>query len=150
MFLTMAKVVNKRFAEGKGEYAQVIKTIDQHGKCPFCPANFKYHKKPILKKYQSWILTENSWPYSNTDKHFIIISAQHKEQFSDLTSEDFLAVKYLANWAIKKFGIKGGALTIRFGDTNYTGATVCHLHFHLISPKLDKNGLSKTVTFPIG
>ena len=52
---------------------------------------------------------------------------------------------------IKKYKIKGGGLTLRFGEQNYTGATVLHLHFHLIVPKLKpKSKLAKIVNFPIG
>jgi len=146
----MKKVVNKTYAKGKGEYEKVISSIEEKGKCPFCPKNFKYHKEPILKKENNWILTKNSWPYENAEHHFIIIGEKHKEDFSELTEIDLNSVKKLANWAIKKFKIKGGALTIRFGDTDHTGATVCHLHFHLISPKINKNGKAQTVYFPIG
>ncbi len=143
-------VVNERYSKGKGDYEQVIKTIATRGQCPFCPDNFKYHKKPILKTYQGWLITENSWPYKNTDKHFVIISLKHKELFSDLAAADFRAVSHLTNWAIKKFNIRGGALALRFGDTNCTGATVCHLHFQLIYPKRDRGGMAQTVNFPIG
>ena len=96
------------------------------------------------------MLTENSWPYPNTTHHFLIICDKHKEKFADLKLDDFAAVRYLVNWAGKKFSIKGGGLVIRFGDTNYTGATVCHLHFHLIVPELNKEGVAITVPFPIG
>ncbi len=144
------KVVNKRFAKGKGEYENVILSIEEKGKCPFCPNNFKYHKEPILKKEKGWLITKNSWPYKNSEYHFIIIGEKHKENFYELTNLDLITVKELVNWAIRKFKIKGGALSIRFGDTDHTGATVCHLHFHLISPKLDIIGKSKTVYFPIG
>ena len=74
----------------------------------------------------------------------------HKEQFAELTIDDFKTLKYLVNWANKNLNIKGGGLALRFGDTNYTGATVYHLHFHLIVPKLDRKKLSKPVYFPIG
>jgi ATP adenylyltransferase len=146
----MKKVVNKRFAVGKGEYENVIDSIEKTGLCPFCPENFKYHKKKLIEECGNWFLTENSWPYKNTKYHFIIISKKHKENFSDLSKKDFEDVKELVNFAIKKFDIKGGALSLRFGDTDYTGATVCHLHFHIISPELDENSKSKTVYFPIG
>lgn len=145
----MKKVVNKTYAKGKGEYENVISSIEKKGKCPFCPDNFKYHKEPILQKKNGWILTKNSWPYKNAEHHFIIIGEKHKEDFSELKESDFKSVKELTNWAIKKYKIKGGALTVRFGDTDHTGATVCHLHFHLISPKLIK-GKAKAVYFPIG
>jgi diadenosine tetraphosphate (Ap4A) HIT family hydrolase len=68
-----------------------------------------------------------------------------------LTLEDFGAVRILANWAIKNLKIKGGALTLRFGDQAYTGATVEHLHFHIIYPEFDeKTKTAKVVNFPIG
>ena len=146
----MKKVVNKTFAKRNTEYAQVISSIEKKGKCPFCPDNFKYHKEPVLKDGGDWLITKNSWPYENTKYHFIIISKKHKENFNNLKNSDFESVKKLVNWAIKKFKIKGGGLVIRFGDTDHTGATVCHLHFHLISPELSKDKKAKTVWFPIG
>ncbi len=143
------KIVDKRFAKKK-EYLKTLETIETEGKRPFCPDNFKYHKKAILKEINGWFITENNYPYKNAKYHFIIIGKKHKEYFSELTIQDLSAVKKLVDWTTKKFNIKGGALTIRFGDTKLTGSTVCHLHFHLISPKIKKDGLGKTVIFPIG
>jgi diadenosine tetraphosphate (Ap4A) HIT family hydrolase len=147
---TSKKVVNKRFALGKGEYENVINDIEMKGKCPFCPDNFKYHKNPILKKTGSWFITENSWPYKNTEYHFLIINTNHKENFKELTVKDWNSIKEITDWAINKYKLKGGALALRFGETEYTGATVCHIHAHLIYPKLDKNKKTKTVYFPVG
>lgn len=142
------KFVNPRFAR-KGEYKEVIAVIIKEGKCPFCPENFKYHKNPILKKTKNWLITRSSWPYKNTREHLIIIGKKHKTNFKELTIADFKEVMSLANWANKKFKIAGGGLTLRFGDTNYTGSSVAHLHFHLITPKM-KNRKSIPVNFPIG
>lgn len=142
------KFVNSRFAR-KGEYEKVIKAIIAAGHCPFCPENFRYHKNPILRKTKNWFITLSSWPYENSRLHFLILSKKHKEKFEELTLEDFKEIKSLAAWANKKYKIKGGGLTLRFGDTNHTGSTVAHLHFHLIAPKL-KNGKSLPVYFPIG
>lgn len=144
------KFVNLKNAKSK-EYKKVIAEISTTGKCPFCPENFKYHKKPIYKRKNNWFLTNNSWPYKNTENHLIILGDVHKENFAELTKKDFESVTFLVNWAIEKWKIKGGALTIRFGDTDYTGATVSHLHFHIISPKIDKKTKhAKVVNFPIG
>ena len=134
-----------------GEYKRVIEEIAKTGKCPFCKDNLKYHRKPIVKRSGEWFLTGGTWPYKNTRCHLIILGEKHRENFSELTKKDFEAVFYLAKWAIKKYKIKGGALATRFGDTNYTGASVSHLHFHLISPQINKKtGHSKTVNFPVG
>ena len=135
----------------KGEYKEVIEKIAKTGKCPFCRENFKYHKKPIFKRKRDWFLTEVSWPYKNAKCHLMILGEKHRENLSELKKEDFAAVSYLANWAIKKYKIKGGALAIRFGNTNFTGASVAHLHFHLISPEINKKTKrAKIVNFPIG
>jgi len=142
-------VVNDKFARSE-EYRKVITAIKSENKCPFCPENFKYHKKPILKKSGEWILTENSFSYKDARFRFLIIGLKHKENFSELTMNDLRSVRYLTNWVIRKFKIRGGAIAVRFGDSNLTGSTVCHLHFHLISPKKKRNGAVKTVNFPIG
>jgi ATP adenylyltransferase len=144
------KFVNIKNAR-RGEYRKVIEKIAKTGKCPFCKENFKYHKKPIFKQSGGWFLTEVSWPYKNTSRHLMIIGEKHRENFSELTKKDLAAVGFLVNWAIKKYKIKGGALAMRFGDTDYTGASVAHLHFHIISPKINKKtGRAKIVNFPIG
>ena len=145
----MKKVVDLKYAKSKN-YKKTLETIEKTAKCPFCKENFKYHKKKILKTYKNWFITESSWPYENAKFHFLIISEKHKEEFSDLKTSDFKIVSDLVNWAIKKYKIKGGALTLRFGDTQWTGATVCHLHFHFIVPELDKSRNAKVVNFPIG
>jgi len=135
----------------KGEYKKVIEEIAKTGKCPFCKENFKYHKKPIYKRKGGWFLTNNTWPYKNARCHLIIIADEHKEEFTELTKSDFESVAYLTNWAIKEWKIKGGGLAMRFGNTNFTGASVGHIHFHIISPKLDKKTKrGKLVSFPIG
>lgn len=145
----MKRVVNIKYAKGKGEYEEVIRSIENEGKCPFCPENFKYHKKKVLRKKGNWFVTDNTWPYKNARIHLLIIGVKHKEKFEELTIDDFKDVSSLTRWAIKKFNIKGGALTFRFGDTEYTGATVCHSHFHIITPTRTK-GVTNFVTFPIG
>ena len=138
------KFVNTNNAR-EGEYKRVIKEIAKTGKCPFCPENFKYHKKPIYKKKNGWFLTNNSWPYKGAKNHLLILGDKHKENISELTAKDLESVLFLASFAVEKWKIKGGAIAMRFGDSNYTGASVSHIHFHIICPK--KNG---SVNFPIG
>lgn len=144
------KVVDPTYAKST-EYQKVISEIANAEHCPFCPEHFLYHKKPILNESGNWLITESSWPYTNAASHFLIIGKTHKEHFSELSLEDFAAVKELATWAIDTYHILGGGLTLRFGATEFTGATVCHLHFHLLSPELDpQTNRGKTITFPIG
>jgi|SRR3989344_257627 len=144
------KFVNIKNARS-GEYKNIIEKIAGTGKCPFCKENFTYHKKPVYKKSDKWFLTNNSWPYKNTAHHLIILGDEHKENFSELTKKDLASIGFLTNWAIKNWKIKGGALSMRFGDTDYTGASVSHIHFHIISPKVSsKTKRAISVNFPIG
>lgn len=142
------KLVDNRYAKS-GMYKKVIDEIASQKVCPFCPETFKWHTKPILKRLGGWLITENFSPYKNARYHFILVGKEHKEKISELTSTDWKAISSLISWAVKKYKIKGGGVTLRFGDSLYTGATVRHLHLHLISPEVT-NGKAKPVYFPIG
>lgn len=144
------KVVDTRYAKSE-DYKEILNAIEKTAKCPFCKENFKYHRKKILRSEKGWVITESSWPYKNTRFHFLIIPEEHRESFEELNSADFAALSELVKWAIKKYKLKGGGLALRFGDSLYTGATVCHLHFHLMVPMTDKKRKSaKVVYFGIG
>lgn len=144
------KVVDTRYAKSS-EYRRIINEIADKGRCPFCPENFIYHKNPILQRSGDWFITQNSWPYANTLHHFVIISSIHKERLAELTVRDLASILKLMKWAEREFDIPGGGFALRFGETAYTGATVCHLHAHLIVPlKNRKNQRAQTVLFPIG
>ncbi len=147
----MAKTfVHKQFAKTK-DYKRTLEQIEKAGQCPFCPENFKYHKKPILKRARGWLATENSWPYKGARVHCLLIVERHCEHFEDLTLQDFKVVGSLVRWLIKKYKISGGGLALRFGNPAFTGASVGHLHFQLIQPARNKRtGRVNTVNFPIG
>ncbi len=147
------RIIDPRYAKSE-EYSQVLRDIVKDGKCPFCFENFaefSRSKHTPMKETAGWYLVRNSWPYPNTEHHLLIIPKRHCEELSDLTSSDMVQILELAEYARNYFSIKGGAMTVRFGDSLYTGATVVHLHFHLIVPEIDgEAGKAKTVQFPIG
>ena len=68
-----------------------------------------------------------------------------------MTAREMEALLDLARHVVCQYHIRGGALAMRFGDTRLTGATVVHMHAHLIVPKLcPKKGRALVVEFPIG
>ena len=143
-----AAPVDSRNARTK-RYKKVLSDITKAKVCPFCPESFKWHTKPILSRNGSWLITENFQPYPNAKYHFLLVGKEHKETLAELTTKDLESLIKLTNWATREFDIKGGGLTIRFGDTLYTGATVRHLHAHYIVPQVE-NGQISPVYFPIG
>ncbi len=140
------KIVDARFAKSK-MYSKVLHEAIGEKVCPLC--DMKWHTNPILKRSGGWMITENFQPYKNARHHFVIISKKHRENFLELTSSDWEAIRTLTAWTLRKFKIRGGGLAMRFGDTAHTGATVLHLHAHLIVPKI-RNGKAKPVWFPFG
>lgn len=142
-----ASQVDPRYAKTE-QYRQDMEGIVSEGVCPLCPP-LKWHIKPILQDDGRWFITENSHPYPETQHHLLIISRRHIELLSDLATEDLKSILDLSNWATNELGIRGGGLTMRFGETLFTGATVKHLHAHLIVPKVDGDSASP-VYFPIG
>ncbi len=144
----MKPLVDPRFAKGK-MYSKVIAEINEAKVCPFCPKNFKWHTNPILRREKSWLITKSFNSYKNAKHHFIILCKSHKERFQELTQGDWKQISSLINWAIRTFKLPGGGVAMRFGDTKYTGATVVHLHLHLIIPRI-RNNKALPVYFPFG
>lgn len=115
-----------------------MEDIQGAGVCPFCTENLhKYHKKSIIKQGDFWLLTENQWPYENTRRHLLAIARQHVEMLAQLPKGSGDELVELFAWASKQFAIKAGGLAMRFGSMESTGATVSHLHAHLIEPLPD-------------
>ena len=124
--------------EDNGAYRALIDQIIKDKVCPFCPENLlRYHKKPILNDGIYWILTENISPYKAAKHQLLVIHKKHIETMASITSEAWTELLELTQSEVKKRGIEGGTFYMRFGDTNYTGASVTYLHANLVSPDRD-------------
>lgn len=117
------------------DYARgVMKQIEKDGVCPFCMEHFlKYHTKPILSKGRYWVFTENFDPYAGSKHHLFAVYKTHAVSLDeipgDAAAELFKGFSKLA----KKRKIRGATMFMRYGDTDYTGGTIDHLHAHLVS-----------------
>ncbi len=116
-------------------YEKVIDRIEKEGVCPFCPEHLSnYHKNPIIAENFSWIATENMYPYDGAKFHFLFIHKKHVSTIEELSAKGWADLQELISTIIKEFNIDGGSVFVRFGNSN-TGATVTHLHFHLVVSK---------------
>ena len=113
---------------------KVLQRIIADKVCPFCEEHFlKYHTKPIIKKGKYWILTENFDPYEGTKHHLLAVSRIHTQAFDAMPQAAWPELFRLFDTELKRRKISGGTMFMRFGDTNYTGGTVEHLHAQLLS-----------------
>ena len=130
---------------------ELMKKIKADGVCPFCWENFeKYHSKPILKKGNWWLITENAFPYSGTDVHLLLVYRYHITTISKITPQASTELFMFLSWAEKNFNIKGGGFFIRFGETKRTGSSVEHLHAQLVQGNSQKSGLANPIKVKLG
>lgn len=133
-----------------GSYKKILEQIQKDNVCPFCTEYLKqYHKNPILKETDSWILTTNMYPYENAKHHFLLVLKNHKTDTKDLSSQEWQNLHEQVTWIIDSYKIPGGTLIMRSGNTAHTGATVTHLHAQFISPDY-KNPERKPVLARVG
>lgn len=118
----------------RGDYAKTLKGILAAGFCPFCEEHiFKYHTRPLLFKNRSWIVTENAWPYEGTKKHLLLITRKHVESIASLSPAAWNDLQTAYKKTIRLLNLRGATLMLRSGDTARTGASVGHLHAHIIA-----------------
>lgn len=142
--------VNTQFVSREAYRNQLDKII-AHGVCPLCAEHLPtYHTGPILLENKSWTITPNDFPYANTERQILFILRRHEEEMSNLTAKEWADLQAAVNWTIKKFAIPGGALTMRFGASTLSGASIHHLHAHIIVPQTNEDGSPKLVTFKVG
>ncbi len=113
----------------RGDYAQALAKIEADGVCPFCEAHLpKHHKKPILFRNAHWIVTENAWPYDGTRHQFVLIFREHIESAEELPPGAWDALGAAYRQLVAEYRLEGATLLLRTGMTDFTGASVAHLH----------------------
>jgi ATP adenylyltransferase len=110
----------------------------EKGHCTFCLEHLgTYHDAPIEREGEFWVVSKNDYPYSHARVHMLIIHKRHIEHDDELTDEEWTELRAMKRWISSEYKIPGGALFMRFGDENYSGGTLPHLHAHIVVPDLD-------------
>lgn len=125
-------VENSKVIERSG-YTQTLEEIIAGGFCPFCEEHlFKHHQRPLLFKSRHWLVTENSWPYKGSRHHILFIVRKHIERTEDLSPAVWSDLQKVYRSLVTQYRLKGATLMMRSGNTRFTGASVSHLHAHLV------------------
>lgn len=128
----------------EGEQVAVMEQMLAEDHCPFCEENLlKYHKKEILQNGTHWLVTWNQWPYANTKMHFLFILKKHGEVLADLSPDAGRELVEMSQWLEREFKIEGGGIVLRFGDTEFSGGTIPHIHAQLLVPDIDAEGFEE-------
>jgi diadenosine tetraphosphate (Ap4A) HIT family hydrolase len=132
---------------------KVMEEIEKNNHCPFCLENLpKYHKNPIIKEGEFWLLTENQWPYAKTKHQLLAIYKTHIEHIAEMDPRSAAELFEMFKEEAVKRKIHGGGVAMRFGqseDGNY-GSSVLHIHAHLIEPDLKALDQDESFKFKFG
>ena len=130
-------------------YAEHLKRIQSEDSCPFCAENLsKNHKRPILVDGADWVLTENMYPYDNAEVHLLAIHKSHIEHMSELSPASWDELRRIVVEHLAETGTPGATFMMRFGDTQFNGASVNHLHAQIAAGSGKEN--AKPVLARIG
>ncbi len=118
----------------RGDYDKVIGAIAAEKACPFCEdylVKSEFHKHPLERRNHWWV-TDNTYPYKPSKHHVLLIHIQHITQLSEISQDAWVELNQILREQTENRQITGGTFYFRFGDTNYTGASVSHLHANLL------------------
>jgi len=127
--LSLYCLENHRTAEQLAE----MRRLESAGRCLFCPAGMPaYVRRTVLFETSWWKVIPNKFPYRGTALHLLLIPHAHATDLLDLeppARQDFWDV--LAGLR-ERYGLRQYGLGIRNGDCRFTGATVAHVHAHVL------------------
>jgi len=110
-----------------------MRRLAAEGRCFMCYENLmKYENNRVEFETPHWIITHNAYPYEGTKHHILLVARRHVKAISDLTKAERAdlpeaIVKVEKHWQLDSYGIG-----MRTGDFRYNGASVEHLHAHII------------------
>jgi ATP adenylyltransferase len=107
--------------------------LEAAGICLFCPDTLREHgRQRVLFETAHWAVTPNEFPYAGTRLHLLVVPHQHVGDLTDL-GDAALADFWTALRAIReRFGLDHYGLGVRNGDCRFTGATIAHVHAHVL------------------
>lgn len=134
-----------------GEQTEIMRRAEELGQCTFCPPFIEEDpNREIIQEGEYWLVTPNAFPYENTQIHLLFVPRRHIEHFTELAEEEGHELVELLQWACSHYDLDYGAVGLRFGDMKGTGASLSHLHVHLIVAERDLEVGDKRVRFPMG
>lgn len=145
-------VVNPDNGARSDVYKNILSSIADSGECPFCPGGYTWKNQEMIHQEGDWVIShvDPRYSYKNARHHFLLMPRTHKEGLGDMLPKDWQELGRLADWARREFDLPAAVITMRTGETRYTGATVTHLHAHLFIPAENEKGEVQTMRVHFG
>ncbi len=118
-----------RLPEQRAQMEQLIRD----GICPFCRDDFEAnHRNPIILEKGFWLVSKNDFPYAGSQEHLILVHKKHVTKISEIDHGAWAELGVILAKLEEDRGFPGGTFMMRFGSMDYTGATIAHLHAHIV------------------
>jgi ATP adenylyltransferase len=110
-----------------------MERLEAAGVCLFCPGELGRHAgAAAFLETEHWTVMPNDFPYAGTSLHLLLLPRAHVSDMLELSpaaQADFFAALAAAR---EHYGFGHYGLGVRNGDCRYTGATIVHLHAHVV------------------
>ncbi len=122
-----------RTPEQRAAYAGTV----GKGVCPFCGATETLPEEirtRMIYEGVHWRAWYNPFPYAGHAAHIVLAPREHWTQPGEVPTEAAAEWLELNASLIETLALPGGALVMRFGDHEYKGGSITHLHSHIQVP----------------
>lgn len=128
---------NSRTAEQLAE----MQRLEAAGECLFCPDVIRRHDRQVIAwETAHWIVTPNEFPYQGTALHLLLVPHQHAGDVLDLdpaAQRDFWHALAMVR---ERYDLTYYGLGVRNGECAFTGATIAHVHAHVLVASASARG----------
>ena len=110
-----------------------MRRLEAEGICLFCPGSLREHARhEVILQTAHWAVTPNAFPYAGTRLHLLVVPHRHVNDMLDL-GDAALADFWVALRLIReRFELDHYGLGVRNGNCSFTGATIRHVHAHVL------------------
>ena len=130
----------QELSNARGEkQIEIMKELETTGECFLCPDTISRISKkyegvatPIIYEDGDIFVKKNDFPYEGTKLHLLVVPKRHLTRIEEFTQEEFAKLKEVFAWINATYEVKGASLFMRYGEMTYTGASLSHLHFHVL------------------
>jgi diadenosine tetraphosphate (Ap4A) HIT family hydrolase len=121
-------------AARSSDQRRYMEELEADSICIFCEEHVEeYQAEPVELRGEHWFVTRNSYPYSGTAAHYLIVARRHVRSFDDLPDEAGAELWSIKRTLKRRLDPVATATIERSGEMRFNGGSVAHLHVHFVA-----------------